>query len=152
MAKEFYVMDDESTVSGGVHAEPYIFKVQVEVFINKLAPLADPDNKLVFRIIMWCWDAEMDRKKRLAGIRYYPLQKKLTKITNRVERPYRVYNQKETIEAIDKTIQRILSDKEFQEEVKDTLDCYCPSCKRQLRWNNECACPLNSKIKPTWSK
>lgn len=151
MAKEFYVMDDETTVGGGT--EPYIFKVMVEVYINKLAPLADPDNKLVFRIIMWCWDAEMDRKKRLGGIRYYPLQKKLTKITNRVENPYRVYNQKETIEAIDKTIQNILNDKDFQEEVKDTLDMYCQSCKKQLSWDDSCDCEKKeAKVKPTWTK
>lgn len=151
MAKEFYVMGDESTVGG--NKEPYIFKVMVEVYINKLAPLADPENKLIFRVIMWCWDIELDRKKRIAGIRYYPLQKKLTKITNKEEKPYKVYNQKEVFEALDKTIQNILNDDDFKDEAKDTLSMYCQDCKRQLGWDDKCVCklPKEEKTNPTWT-
>lgn len=154
MPKEFYVMSDESTV-GAHNAEPYIFKVLVEVYINKLAPLADPENKLIFRVAMWCWDAELDRKKRIAGIRYYPLQKKLTKITNKVEIPYKVFNQTEVFKALDATIKGILNDEEFNDEVKDTIGMFCAKCARRLEWNQKsCSCELPKKkeIKPTWSK
>lgn len=150
MAKEFYVMSDETTVGAG--KEPYIFKVMVEVYINKLAPLADPENKLVFRVTMWCWDADLDRKKRIGGVRYYPLQKKLTKITAKVEAPFKVFNQKEAFEAMDKVIETILNDKDFKEEAKDTLNSYCQKCKRQLGWRSACDCmlPKQKEVKPTW--
>jgi hypothetical protein len=136
MPKEFYVMDKDNCV--GDNKEPYIFKVLVEVYLNKLASLADPENRLIFRIAMWSWDADMDRKKRIAGVRYYPLQRKLTKITDKkVETPYKVFNQKEVLDTIDKTIQEILNDEEFKDSAKDTLEYYCKKCKKG-DWNCKC--------------
>lgn len=140
--KEFYVMDREDYVNPG--EEPYIFKVLVEAFINKLAPLADPENRLIFRVALWCFDAELERKKRVAGVRYYPLQKKLTKITNKVEAPFKVFNQKDVITTLDKLVQEILADPDFTSEVKDTIESYCAKCKMD-DWN--CKCKPRKEIK-----
>ena len=143
--KEFYVTNYEQWV-GGDDGLPYIHKVLVELFINKLAPLADPEQRLVFRVALWTFDGQLERRKRIAGIRYYPLQKKLTKITNnKVEIPFKVFNQKEVIKTIDKSIEQILNDKGLKEEIADTIDLYCSNCKKG--WNCECK---DSKVKSDW--
>lgn len=132
--KRFHVFESEE-LSIGEGPLPYIFKFKISVYANQLKPLADPTTTLAFHVVMWCYDHDHERRKQIKGVRYNPLTKRLTKVTDKVEAPYVVNNQKEVLEALAREAHGILTgktkdweDNSIKECLDEVIKGFCKKC------------------------
>lgn len=139
--KHFHVFESEE-FSIGEGPLPYIFKFKIDVYSNQLKPLADPTTTLAFHVTMWHYDHNLERRHVIKGVRYYPLTKRMTKVTNKVEAPYTVNNQKAVLDALAREAHAILTgrtldwdDKSIKDALEETIESFCKKCGK-----NWCYC------------
>lgn len=141
--KQFHVFEGNE-LSIGEGTLPYVYKFKFDVYINQPKPLADPNTKLAFHVTMWHYDSDMERRKLIRGVRYYPLTKKLTKVSNKIEAPYVVGNQKDLMDALAREANAIITGKAkdswdeatIKETIDATIESFCKKCGKD--WGCTC--------------